>query len=96
MLQIELYQKFMEMASFELTNQMKLDDGCTLLVYQDTGQKENFTTCGYDEIFSGAIFDENGKLVMGYMDSHVAYSSANAKIIDRILSGRLKFKLTND
>ena len=44
-----------------------------------------FTKTGYDEFYSGAVFDENGKIVKAYIDSHVAYASDNCKEIDKIL-----------
>ena len=40
------------------------------------------TSCGYDEVNSGYIFNEDGSLVRGYTDSHVVASSSNARIID--------------
>ena len=44
-----------------------------------------FTKTGYDEFYAGAVFDENGKILKAYIDSHVAYSSDNCKEIDKML-----------
>lgn len=90
----EIYQAFMKMAGFSINAEMIVDEGKVLLSYEDIHGGENFTKLGYDEFFSGAIFDKDGNLVMGYLDSHVAFTSSNAKIIDKVING-VQIKFTN-
>jgi len=50
----------------------------------DTPSTKNFTSQGYDEFYAGALFNEQGEMIKGYMDSHVAYESRNAKELDKL------------
>ena len=54
--------------------------------YEDTGKRDiRLTKCGYDEFYAGAIFDENGKMLKSYIDSHVAWVSDNHDDINLML-----------
>ena len=64
----------------------KIIDKNTAIQYDDIGNCDvRCTKTGYDEFYAGAVFDENGKIVKAYIDSHVAHVSDNCKEIDKIL-----------
>ena len=81
----EVFEKFMGWMGMKLS---KTKDINTDLVveYKDIDNCDvRFTTMGYDEFYAGAIFDENGKIVKAYIDSHVAVTSNNCDDISEML-----------
>jgi len=86
----EVFTKFMswmnmEVESFQIANDREI------FIYKDPKvESELFTKWGYDEFFAGAIFDKDGKLVKGYLDSHVQYSSENADFISSQINSKGK------
>lgn len=81
----EIFERFMGwMGMVEDTT--KVIDNNTVIKYKDINNWDTrFTTQGYDEFYSGAVFDKDGKMLKGFIDSHVAYESDNAKDIFRLL-----------
>ena len=85
MTDIEVFKKFMEWMQMDVSKEKQLEDGNTVLQFEDKDKKsEQFTKHGYDQFYAGIIFDKDGNMVKGYIDSHVAYSSANCKLMDKI------------
>lgn len=77
------YVKFMSLLGLELVIEKVIEENQTIVVYEGEGNEtaSSFTIVGYDEFHSGAIFDKDDKLVKGFLDSHVAYSSENCQEI---------------
>jgi len=81
----EVFEKFMGWMGMKVSKAKDIDKQIAV-EYDDTYNCDvRFTKCGYDEFYAGAIFDENGKMVKAYVDSHVAYTSDNCVIINEIL-----------
>jgi hypothetical protein len=81
----EIYERFMLWMGMKPSKTKKVEEN-TVIRYEDIYNcYVRFTKTGYDEFYSGAVFDENGKIVKAYIDSHVAYASDNCKEIDKIL-----------
>ena len=49
--------------------------------YDGTSSQQPVSLQGYDNFEAGFEFDEEGNLVRGFMDSHVAWRSVNLDII---------------
>tara|TARA_R110002020_G_scaffold203143_4_gene406471 strand:- start:685 stop:951 length:267 start_codon:yes stop_codon:yes gene_type:complete len=82
----EVYEKFMSWMGMKLSKTKALNNK-TVVEYRDTiSNTDKFTTIGYDEFFSGAIFDNDGNILKAYLDSHAAWISDNAKHIDNIMN----------
>ena len=78
----ETFMKWMGMKQIET----KLVDDTIVIKYDDSlACDTRFTTQGYDEFYSGAVFNQDGKMIKGFIDSHVAYSSRNSDEVDRLL-----------
>lgn len=81
----EVFEKFMGWMGMEPSKTKTIDNN-TVVRYDDIFScDDRLTKCGYDEFYAGVIFDENGKIVKAYIDSHVAYASDNCKEINKIL-----------
>lgn len=81
----EVFEKFMGLMGMK-NSKTKTIDKNTVVLYDDTFNCDvRFTKCGYDEFYAGAIFKENGEMVKGYIDSHVANTSGNCDKINEIL-----------
>jgi restriction endonuclease S subunit len=81
----EIYERFMLWMGMK-TSKTKTIGKNTVVRYNDIDNCDvRFTKTGYDEFYAGAMFDENGKIVKAYIDSHVAYVSDNSKEIDKML-----------
>lgn len=81
----EVFEKFMEWMGMQVSKTKEIDKEI-VVEYEDTYNCDvKFTKCGYEEFFAGAIFNENGKMVKAYVDSHVAYTSDNCDKINEIL-----------
>ena len=79
----EIFEQFLAWMGFAVTDKIPLDDGAVAIVYYANdsfdNKKETRISCvGYDAFESGAIFSKDGKLVKGYMDSHVYFNSKHA------------------
>jgi len=84
----EIYEKFMLWMGMKATK-TKIIEKNTVVRFEDIGKIDNrFTKFGYDEFFAGAVFDENGKIVCAYIDSHVSSASDNSDKIDELLKDR--------
>ena len=85
---IEVFKKFMEWMQMEVSKEKVLEDGNTVMEFRDSKKNtDQFTKWGYDEFYSGIIFDKEGNMVKGYLDSHVAYGSINYDLINALLNG---------
>lgn len=81
----EVFEKFMGWMGMKPSKTKTIDKN-TVVRYDDINNCDvRFTKCGYDEFYAGAIFNENGKMVNGYVDSHVAFTSGNCDKIDKML-----------
>ncbi len=81
----EIYERFMLWIGMK-PYETKTINKNTVVIYEDINNCDvRFTKTGYDEFYAGAVFDENGKIVKAYIDSHVAYTSCNCKKIDKML-----------
>lgn len=81
----EVFEKFMGWMGMKPSKTKTIDKN-TVVRYDDINNYDvRFTKCGYDEFYAGAIFNENGKMVKAYVDSHVAYTSDNCDKINEIL-----------
>jgi hypothetical protein len=81
----EVFEKFMGWMGMKPSKTKTIDKN-TVVSYDDINNCDvRFTKCGYDEFYAGAIFNENGKMVNGYVDSHLRYTSGNCDKIDRML-----------
>ena len=81
----EVFEKFMGWMGMQVCKAKEINKEI-VVEYEDTCNCEvRFTKCGYDEFYAGAIFDENGKMINGYVDSHVAHASDNFHKIYKIL-----------
>ena len=81
----EVFEKFMAWIGMEPYKTKKIDNN-TAVIYDDIGNCDvRFTKRGYDEFYAGVMFDENGKILKAYIDSHVAHASDNCKQIDKII-----------
>ncbi len=81
----EVFEKFMAWIGMEPSKTNKIDNN-TAVIYDDIGNCDvRFTKRGYDEFYAGVMFDENGKILKGYIDSHAAHASDNCKQIDKII-----------
>jgi len=77
----EIFETFMSWIGMSVDHKQR-EDGFTYVIYhQNERGKDCFETLGYDEFYSGAVFNDKGEIKMAYLDSHVAYSSDNSKII---------------
>lgn len=96
MTDIEVFKKFMGWMGMEVDQEKSLPDGNTLMIFNDNKdfdeeddefppQNEVFTTCGYDGFEAGILFNKEGNLVKGFLDSHVADRSKNGRLLDRII-----------
>ncbi len=82
----EVFEKFMGWIGMEPSKTKEIKNK-TAIEYKDTETcEERFTKLGYDEFYAGAIFDENGKIVKAYIDSHVAVGSKNYDDILELMS----------
>lgn len=85
MTDIEVFKKFMKWMQMEVSKEKQLEDGNTVMVFSDTHKNtELFTKIGYGEFYAGIVFDKDGNMVKGYIDSHVAYVSENCKLMDKM------------
>jgi hypothetical protein len=85
MTDIEVFKKFMGWMQMEVSKEKQLEDGNTVMIFSDPNKTtEIFTKSGSDEFYAGIIFDKNGNMVKGYIDSHVAYASANCLLMDKM------------
>lgn len=84
----EIYVAFCTIFGFGLNKAIELPNGdiamMLTLSQQGIADKEKITTCGYDWIETGALFDKQGGIIKAYIDSHVAYSSANYNYIEAL------------
>jgi hypothetical protein len=81
----EVFEKFMLWIGMKPSKTKEIGKN-TAVRYDDVDNCDvRFTKTGYDEFYAGAVFDENGKIVKAYIDSHLAYASDNCKDIDKIL-----------
>lgn len=87
MTDIEVFKKFMGWMQMEICKEKVMENGNTVLYFEDSNKQDTelFTKWGYDSFLAGIIFDTEGKMVKGYIDSHVAHSSDNAKLINEIV-----------
>ena len=84
----EVYEKFMMWMGMVVYKSIVID-GNTVLIYRDTNNFSDVFQCvGYDEFYSGAVFNSNGDLTKGYLDSHVAHSSCNYEEIREMLNNQ--------
>tara|TARA_B110000238_G_scaffold184123_1_gene211221 strand:+ start:544 stop:813 length:270 start_codon:yes stop_codon:yes gene_type:complete len=81
----EIFEKFMEWMGMKISEQKEVDEKIVIRYVDSFSEDDRFTKCGYDEFYTGAIFDKNGNIVKAYIDSHVAYSSENSDCINEIL-----------
>jgi len=82
----ETFEKFMLWMGMK-PSKTKQVDGNTVIEYEDIDNCDvRFTKQGYDEFYAGAIFDDKGKIVKAFIDSHVAYTSKNYDLINKILT----------
>ena len=85
MTDIEVFKKFMGWMQMEVSKEKQLENGNTVMVFSDPNKNtELFTKSGYDEFYAGIVFDKDGNMVKGYIDSHVAYTSANCDLMDKM------------
>lgn len=85
MTDIEVFKKFMGWMHMEVSKEKQLENGDTVMIFSDTNKKtELFTKIGYEEFYSGIVFTKDGNMVKGYIDSHVAYTSANCDLMDKM------------
>lgn len=71
----QAFERVMELMGMKPLDAVVTEKG-VIIEYQDTGKPlDNFDCCGYDEFYAGAIFDDSGNVVKGYIDSHVAHAS---------------------
>ena len=83
----KVFEKFMSWMKMDIIEEKVLEDGNKVIMYEGTDYGTatgQFTSIGYDQFYSGVIFDKEGNLVKGYMDSHVMHRSNNCKIINGI------------
>ena len=81
----QVFEKFMGWMGMKASRTKNVDNQL-VVEYEDTDNCEvRVTKCGYDKFYSGAIFDENGKMVKSYIDSHVSSTSYNCDKINEIL-----------
>ena len=86
MTDIEVFKKFMGWMKMDVDRERNFENGDTLLIFSESGQEsEQFTTQGYDDFDAGIFFDKDGNMIKGYIDSHVAYVSTNAKILYKMI-----------
>jgi len=80
----EVVIRFLEICGMEVADHNSIIVGGTSFDTPDrlTDGNERFTSIGYDEIDFAFEFDEKGNMLRGAIDSHVAYSSDNFKIIE--------------
>ena len=82
---VEVFKKFMEWMQMDVSKEKKLEDGNTVIIFSDPQKNsEQFTKSGYDEFYAGIIFDNEGRMIKGYIDSHVAYTSKNCDLMDKM------------
>ena len=81
----EIYERFMLWMGMMPSKTKQVEEN-TVIRYEDIDNCDvRFTKTGYDEFFAGAVFDENGKIVMAYIDSHIAHVSDNCQEIEIML-----------
>jgi len=81
----EIYERFMLWIGMKPSKTKEIGKN-TVIQYDDIDNCDaRFTKTGYEEFYAGAVFDENGKIVKAYIDSHVAHASDNCKEIDKML-----------
>ena len=83
----EVYIRFMKMAGFKQEYVIPRGDNEVVLTFysDEDDDLKSFTKVGYQDFRSGAKFDKDGNLIIGYLDSHVAYDSENSKEINKLL-----------
>jgi len=77
----EIFETFMSWIGMIVEKKAEKDGLTYLIFYQEERGKDRFETLGYEKFYSGAVFNDKGEIQMAYLDSHVAYSSDNSKII---------------
>lgn len=82
----QIFERFMEWMGMVIRDSKETERGL-LVIYEDQmHDTPKFTTQGYDEFWSGALFGDDGNMIEGFLDSHVAYTSRNCdrlmKLID--------------
>ena len=83
MTDIEVFKKFMSWMQMDVSKEKVLENGNTVLQFSDSyKQSELFTKKGHDEFCAGIIFDKDGNMVKGYIDSNTAFPSKNCDLID--------------
>ena len=81
----QIFEKFMKWMGMRLSKTKTIDKK-TVVQYDDTYHCDvRVTKTGYEEFYSGAIFDEKGGMVKSYIDSHVAHTSENSDKISEML-----------
>ena len=84
----QVFEKFMKWIGMS-TIKAKEIDGQDVVTYNNNNNPRTndprFTTIGYDEFYAGAIFDKEGTIIKGALDSHVAYMSDNLKEIEKMI-----------
>jgi len=73
----EIFETFMCWMQMVVV-QKAVSESETVVLYEDRHNRiGKFQTCGYEEFEAGAIFDNDGKIIEAYLDSHVYHSSKN-------------------
>ena len=86
----QAFQRVMALMGMRLTNEQETKIG-TLIEYDDDCKNtQEFTKKGYDEFYAGAIFNDKGEVVKGYIDSHAALTSGNCDEIEEIKKGKAR------
>jgi hypothetical protein len=88
----EIFDAFMSWMGMGIDRQMQ--NGKETIVTYALGAPDDsrFSSVGYDEFWAGAIFDEDGNMIKGFLDSHVCHSSKNCKLIEGMLNNMKRKK----
>ena len=82
---VDVFKKFMSFMQMKVSKEKVLEDGNTLLIFSDTNENSStFTKVGYNEFYAGILFDKNGNMIKGYIDSHVSYMSDNCSLLEKM------------
>ncbi len=78
----EVFEKMMSWMGMSVDENATMENGNQIVCYKDDYAEmpipnSPMSKLGYDEFHAGAEFDGSGRMIRGYIDSHVALTSRN-------------------
>lgn len=93
----EVFTKFMVLLGLDKEKEDEVTNGNTFILYKGSGDYKisknmnNFTSVGYEDFITGAVFNEQGEIVQGFFDSHVANRSESHELLIKLFNFTWKY-----